>query len=294
MARHVLSLQDLGESGSWLLVQQARGIPDARSHTDFMTERMAMLLFAQESLPERLCITAAVRQMGGSTLYQGTVGEWREELDQHQHQLMGVINYYVDCMYLYGFSARIWEKREVEVEFPVINAGSPDGHPAHALADIACMLKYSKDDLSGVRVGWIGCTNGTLFSLIEGMQYFPYSLQVALPPRNDREPVLRAAARHGVKVDIVETPEEVAEGVNYLFAGCRSELDIHDEPHWRITEKLMEKAAPQAHVLLGSQPIRAIGVESGLALSPRSLLLLQAENRLRVHKRLLHWVFLES
>ena len=77
MARHVLSLQDLGESGSWLLVQQARGIPDARSHTDFMTERMAMLLFAQESLPERLCITAAVRQMGGSTLYQGTVGEWR-------------------------------------------------------------------------------------------------------------------------------------------------------------------------------------------------------------------------
>ena len=55
MARHVLSLQDLGESGSWLLVQQARGIPDARSHTDFMTERMAMLLFAQESLPERLC-----------------------------------------------------------------------------------------------------------------------------------------------------------------------------------------------------------------------------------------------
>ena len=79
-----------------------------------------------------------------------------------------------------------------------------------------------------------------------------------------------------------------------VFAGCRSELDIHDEPHWRITEKLMEKAAPQAHVLLGSQPIRAIGVESGLALSPRSLLLLQAENRLRVHKRLLHWVFLES
>ena len=271
MARHVLSLQDLGDSGSWLLVQQARGIPDARSHTDFMTERMAMLLFAQESLPERLCITAAVRQMGGSTLYQGTTGEWREELDQHQHQLMGVINYYVDCMYLYGFPARVWETREVEVEFSVINAGSPDGHPAHALADIACMLKYSKDKLMGVRIGWIGCTNGTLFSLIEG-----------------------AAARYGVTVDIAETPEEAAAGVNYLFAGCRSELDIHDEPHWRITEKLMEKAAPEAHVLLGSQPIRAIGVEKGLALSPRSLLLLQAENRLRVHKRLLHWVFLEG
>ena len=51
MPRHVLTLNDLGEEGSWLLVQQARGIPDAKGRTDFMTERTAVLLFAQDSFP---------------------------------------------------------------------------------------------------------------------------------------------------------------------------------------------------------------------------------------------------
>ena len=62
MPRHVLTLNDLGEEGSWLLVQQARGIPDAKGRTDFMTERTAVLLFAQDSFAERLCVSAALRQ----------------------------------------------------------------------------------------------------------------------------------------------------------------------------------------------------------------------------------------
>ncbi len=294
MPRYVLSLQDLGEAGSWLIVQQARGIPDARTQTDFMTERVALLLFAQESLPERLCITAAVRQMNGATLYQGTVGDWREELHRYQAPLLGVINYYVDCMYLYGFPASVWAKREADVKYPVINAGSPDGHPAHALADIACMLKYSRDNLRGVRVGWVGCANGTLYSLIEAMQYFPYTLQVSLPPRNDPAAVRDAARRFGVELTLVDTPEQAVAGTQYVFAGCRSELAAEDEERWSITPALLDKATPGAHVLLGAQPIRAITVDRGLAESFHSLLLLQAENRLRVHKRLLHWVFLEN
>lgn len=293
MPRHVLSLQDLGEDGSWLIVQQARGIPDARTQTDFMSERVALLLFAQESLPERLCITAAVRQMNGATLYQGSMGNWREELHHHQVQLLGVINYYVDCLYLYGFPASVWEKRDVEVQYPVINAGSPDGHPAHALADIACMLKYSRDNLTDVCVAWAGCANGTLYSLIEAMQYFPFRLQVSLPPRNDTSPVLEAARRFGTNLTLMETPEQAVEGAQYVFAGCRSQLAAEDEARWSITPALLDKAAPDARVLLGSQPIRAISVDKGLAASSRSLILLQAENRLRVHKRLLHWVFLD-
>ena len=40
--------------------------------------------------------------------------------------------------------------------------------------------------------------------------------------------------------------------------------------------------------------MQAIEVASDILASPASLLLLQSENRLRVHKRLLHWVFLEN
>ena len=114
MPRHVLTLNDLGEEGSWLLVQQARGIPDAKGRTDFMTERTAVLLFAQDSFAERLCVSAAVRQMGGSIVFQGATGGWKSEVERYQRQMLAVIDYFVDCMYVYGIPGlatkvdRIW------------------------------------------------------------------------------------------------------------------------------------------------------------------------------------------
>ena len=198
MPRHVLTLNDLGEEGSWLLVQQARGIPDAKSRTDFMTERTAVLLFAQDSFAERLCVSAAVRQMGGSLVFQGATGGWKSEVERYQRQMLAVIDYFVDCMYVYGIPGLATSVDRDLVQFPIINAGSPDAHPAHVLADVACMLRYTRDDLK------------------------------------------------------------------------------------------------KARVLLGTSPMQAIEVASDILASPASLLLLQSENRLRVHKRLLHWVFLEN
>ena len=161
MPRHVLTLNDLGEEGSWLLVQQARGIPDAKSRTDFMTERTAVLLFAQDSFAERLCVSAAVRQMGGSLVFQGATGGWKSEVERYQRQMLAVIDYFVDCMYVYGIPGLATSVDRDLVQFPIINAGSPDAHPAHVLADVACMLRYTRDDLTKARVGWLGCTNGT-------------------------------------------------------------------------------------------------------------------------------------
>ena len=129
MPRHVLTIKDLGENACWLLVQQAIGTPDAKARTDFMTERVAVLIFAQQSLSERLCVTAAVRQMGGFTVYEGEQGAWRMELNDYQEHLMPIFGYYLDCLYTYGLPVNTWDMRTANVNFPVINAGSPDAHP---------------------------------------------------------------------------------------------------------------------------------------------------------------------
>ncbi len=290
-----MSLADLGEETAWLLVQQARGIPDAKAPTDFMTERTAVLVFCEEAFIERLCVTAAVRQMGGSVVYQG-IGQWRRDLEgSYQRELLCQLGYFVDCMYLYGLPASTWAGAHWDaISFPVVNAGSPDGHPAHVLADVACMLRYSHNSLNGVSIGWAGCDNGTLYSLVEGLRYFPYRLRVALPPLLDATPLRRAAEFHGVNVEFVSSPEEAVEGVDYVFAGCRGGLDDDSLARWRITPALMSKAAPNAHLLLGSTPRHTVQVDKDILCSSTSLLLLQAENRLRVHKRLLHWLFNEN
>lgn len=288
--RHVLTINDLGEAACWLLVQQAMGIPDAKTCTDFLSERVALLVFAQPSLAERMCVTAAVRQMSGATIYQGTEGNWRREFTEYQEHLMPIFGYYVDCLYTYGLPVSHWDLKKDEITFPVINAGSPDAHPAHVLADIACMLRVSRD-LEGITAAWVGCNNGTLHSLIAAMAWFPFSLRIALPPHLELDGFREAVDRLGHRISFVASPEEAIKDADYVFAGCRGELGPDQIGTWKLDSKLMGLARPNAGLLLSASPLEAIPIGQDLLASPASLLTRQAENRLRVHKRILHWVF---
>ena len=289
--RNVLSLASLGDETCWILVKQALGIPDAKMLSDFMVGRVALLLFTRQSLPERLCVTAAVRQMSGSTIYQGeSGGVWRAEISDFQEQLLAIFGYYVDCVYLYGFKAADIMEKNVAFRFAIINAGSPDSHPAHALADIACMLRAIKE-LKGIKTTWVGCGNGTLFSMMEATKWFNFSLTVSMPPQVDSEPFRAKAKEMGTEINFVDNPLEAVKNSAFVYAGARGGLSYEELGEWGITEGLMKAASPDARVLLSASPIRAIHISPDVMRKISAMLVRQAEYRLRIHKRLLHWVF---
>ncbi len=288
--RHVFSFKDLGADAVWLLVQQARGIPDARAHSTFLEDKTAVLLFAQESFPERLCITAAIRQMSGHVVYLGS-GSWRDEVHSYPTQMSQLVSYYVDCAFVFGLPlAPLRASREL-AQIPVINAGSPDGMPLNVLADLACMYKHT-DDFSAIRVAWLGCANGTLNSLIEATEYFPFELRIAVPHGSGPdEHVLAEARSAGRRVSVVESREEAVRDAHYLYAGCSGGTNDESAECRMLGNDLMRLAAPNARILLSTAPSCSTPVENGLLQSKASLLPRQAENRLRIHKRLLHWIF---
>lgn len=291
MARCVLGVSTLGEQVCWLLVNQAMGIPDAKMASNFMVDRVALLLFTRNSLPERLCATAAVRQMGGTTIYQGSQDnqrcEWQAEMDSMQMHLAPILGYYLDCLYIYGYPTVNGEIEGVKPPFPVINVGSPSCHPIHALADIACMLKVAKN-LTGVKAAWVGSANGTLHSLMEATAFFPFSLTISVPPDEDMRDYKERAAQLGTPVTFVDTPEQAVDRARFVFAGRRSE---EYKNHWCITPELMHRAALDAKLLLSATPLRAVPVAPAVLSSKVSMLVRQAQYRLCVHKRVLHWVF---
>lgn len=290
MARSALSITQMGEETCWTLVKQAMGIPDAKMPSDYMSSRVALLLFKRASLPERLCVTAAVRQMSGSTIYQSTnEGSWQDEVRSFQTHLFPILGYFLDCLYIYGYPTANRPDAGM-AGFPVINAGCADGHPAHALADIACMLRVAKD-LEGVRTSWIGCVNGTLHSLIESMVWFPFSLTISMPPDADDCGLNRLAHDLKVPIKFVNKPEEAVRESQFVFAGRKPDEITPANEAWSLTADLLKHARPDARILLSATPLRAIPVASELISGRQSLLVRQAEYRLCVHKRILHWVF---
>ena len=291
MPKNVLTIRDLGEKTCWLLVQQAIGIPDAKMRTDFMSEKVAVLFFAEPSLPERLCVSAAFRQMGGAVVYEvdKTGDAWRDEIHQHQLHLLPIFDYYLDCLYLYGIPVSSFMHKEVHVSYPTINIGAPDAHPAHALADIAYMLKSSRY-LNSVQVAWVGTPNGTLYSLIAASEWFPFTLKIAVPESSDlsRAKLLIGDSK---KVEIVDSMKDAIRDAKYIYAGSRHDIDFASIKHWEFDRSTLSAADKNFRVFLGARPINCLPIDQEIMSSPASLLLQQSEFRLRIHKRMLHWVF---
>ena len=286
MAKQILTLTDLGYEGAWLLVQQACGIPDARARSTFLENTTTVLFFAQDSLPERLCITAAARQMGGHVVYVGP-GPWSAEVRDYPHEMNRIASYYIDVIYTYGMPLPTLRRAAESPPCPVLNGGSPESHPVNALADIACMQQYTPD-LGKVTMAWVGCANGTLCSLIEATEYFPYSLRIALPPGSPAPDIMRQAEGQGRKVCLCQTPEEAVRGAHYISAGCLGEGELPTSALWRISGDLLRHADDRARILLSASPGWSTPIESELLQSKVSLLSKQGENRLRVNKRVLH------
>lgn len=289
--RHILQLKDLGYEGAWLLVQQACGIPDARARSTFLEDMTVALLFAQDAFPERLCMTAAVRQMGGHVVYVNP-GDWKYEVAKFPLEMGNIVSYYVDCVMIYGMDLSTMRKPSDSSSIPVINGGCPTTHPMNALADIACM-QQCVSDLAKAVVAWVGCPNGTLHTFVDAMSYFPYQLRISVPEGTADAALLQKAAAAGHTVEVARTPQEAVRGANFICAGC---LESTDEPAgsgetWFIDEALLENAAPNARIMLSAAPTCSTPIAETLLQGKHSLLLKQAENRLRVCKRMLHWVF---
>lgn len=291
MYRHVINIKGLGRDVCWMLVQQALGMRDARARSDFFAGKVALLIFGELSLPERLCVTGAVRQMGGTTIYEGERrGQWRDEWKHFQKHLLPVFGYYVDCLYTYGMPIEESDMGLNVREYPLINAGNAEAHPSHALADIACMLRVSRE-LDGLTLAWVGGANGTLRSLMAATRFFPFSMRVALPHCDVSSALECHISCKGLNVKFVDSPSAAASGADYVFAGCRSDCLGDDRCRWAVNGELMAACAPGSHLMLGARPVAAVPVEASLMSGPASLLEKQAEYRLRVHKRILHWVF---
>ncbi len=290
MPRFITTLQALGRDTAWMLLQQARGIPDAKSIDDFLEDRTFLVLFVQGDIPERLCITAAIRQMSGHTVYAGAEERWKEAVMQFPVQLLGSISYYMDGVVIRGLPTP-WKPDDTSITFPILNCGNDEAHPARALADVACMMRCCGEDLRKVRMAWIGGVSGGMYSLMQASRYFPFSMRIALPPSMDRAGVEAAAKECGTDISVFERPEEAVQGCQFVFAGCREHMDPNElQGPWRLTKDLLARADSGVRVLGGTSPMRSIWVDGEVMQGKTSLLLLQAENRLRVYKRMLHWL----
>jgi ornithine carbamoyltransferase len=168
---------------------------------------------------------------------------------------------------------------------PVINGLTNFNHPCQALADLYTIKQ--KKGLKGKIVFLGDGANNTFHSLIRGCEKFEMDVVVSCP--SNYRPKIEGNYR------IVENPQEAVKGADILYTDVFVSMGEEAERQRRLKELIgyqlnskLVKLAKNDVIVMHPMPIhRGVEITADVADSDKSVILLQAENRLHTEKALL-------
>jgi ornithine carbamoyltransferase len=253
--------------------------------TPHLQGRTLGLIFGQPSTRTRISFGVAIVQLGG-----GFVTLTPQEMQLSRGESLSdtgrVLSRYLDALAIRVLPHEELEEWADACSIPVINALTAVEHPCQALAD-ALTIRQRFRSLEGVRVGWVGDGTNVLVSLAQIAALTGMDVTAACPEGYDPPA--------GTPLTLVRDPAEAAEGADVLVTdiwvslGEEEERDrrLADLEPYRLDERLLDLAAPEAIVLhcLPAHPGEEIS--PGVIYGEHSAVWDEAENRLHVQKALL-------
>ena len=255
------------------------------------------LIFQHPSTRTRTAFQAGMEQLGGQAIFLGIDDlqlKRGETIDDTAH----IFSRYVD-----GIAVRV-ESLDDLVELaggasvPVFNGLTSFNHPIEALSDLFT-LQERFGRLQGLRFAYLGDGNNVCHSLMLACTAVGVDFTYAGPAEFGPDPtVVRAAqslaAAAGSELVLTEDVEAAVAGADAVYTDVHESMGEQVNPGklmalapYRVTERVMRGAAPEA-VFMHCLPLhRGQEVESAVADGPQSIIFDQAENRLHVHKAVL-------
>ena len=297
--RDLLSIRDLTRDELVRLIALARAIRrDPARYAQVLAGKTLATIFEKPSLRTRVSFHVAACQLGGHAIDLGPdeigLGQ-RESIEDTARTLEGM----VDGIVVRTFAHSIVERLAAVASVPVINGLTDLSHPCQALADFVTMHEL-KGRLPGLRLAFVGDGNNVANSLIFGAALLGVRMTIATPPGYEPRPDVLAWARRHETVRrtacrVVASPEEAVASADVVYTdtwiSMGQEADAGERRRafagFQVTEDLLDGAAPDAIFMHCLPAHRGEEVAAGVIDSPRSVVFIQAENRLHAEKALL-------
>ncbi len=296
--RDFLSLADLTvqEIASLLdLAASVKSHPAAFSGS--LEGRAAALIFEKPSLRTRVTFEIGLRQLGAHSVYLSpsdiALGRREPPLDVARN-----LACWVDALVVRTFAQQVLEEM-AQAEIPVINALSDLVHPCQAIADLLA-LREAKENLSGLRVAFIGDGNNVAHSLMHGAAKTGIHLSLATPAGFEPAPaVFRQASADaeitGAEIRLLRDPAEAVRDADAVYTDVWTSMGREEQAEFRkkafagycVDSALFSLARPDAVFMHCLPAHRGEEVTSDVLDGPRSIALEQARNRLPAHQAIL-------
>ena len=253
------------------------------------------MIFEKPSTRTRVSFEVAMRQLGGDVIILNTadsqLGRGETVADTAR-----VLSRYVDAIMIRtNYAAKLAELAQ-HATVPVINGLTDSSHPCQIMADVMT-LQEKKGPVGDTVVAWSGDGNNVSVSWVHAAVRFGFALRLACPEQlQPPQAVLDWATREGGRVSLTVEPDEAVAGADCVVAdtwvsmGAEASVNRHNLlAPYRVDERLMAKAKPDAIFMHCLPAKRGEEVTAGVIDGPQSVVWDEAENRLHVQKGILAW-----
>jgi ornithine carbamoyltransferase len=272
---------------------------ETRYACDLLRGKVLVLIFEKASTRTRISFEVGVRRLGGQCILM-TPAESQLGRSEPLKDTARVLSRYCDGIIIRTFGEEKLHQIMRHCTIPVINALTNEGHPCQVMSDVLTMYERHQD-LSSLRVAWVGDGNNMANSWIEAAMRFSFSLTLACPEGYDPDlALLEAARKEGARVKLCRDPEEAVAGAHYVNTDVWASMGQEEEQRARekafrgsycVDDALMRLARPDAAFMHCLPAHRGEEVTEELFESPASIVFDQAENRLHMQMAIMEWVF---
>jgi ornithine carbamoyltransferase len=292
--RHFLDLDQFDSAALRRILDLGFAYKNGRRDQPLAGKTLAMI-FEKPSTRTRVSFEVAMRHLGGEAIFLDAadtqLGRGETVADTAR-----VLSRYVDAIMIRTNEARKLEELARHASVPVINGLTESSHPCQLMADVMT-LQEKKGPLAGKVVAWCGDGNNVATSWVHAAVRFGFTLRVACPVElSPPQRLFEWAQREGGRVRLTAEPMEAVASADcvvtdtWISMGAKASVNRHNMlAPYRVDERLMAYAKPDAIFMHCLPAKRGEEVTAGVIDGPHSAVWDEAENRLHAQKGILAW-----
>jgi ornithine carbamoyltransferase len=295
--RHFLDLDRIDGAELRRILDMGLAYKRARAggHDRPLAGKTLAMIFEKPSTRTRVSFEVAMKQLGGEAVILGA-GDSQLGRGETIADTARVLSRYVDAIMIRTTQAAKLEELAAYATVPVINGLTDASHPCQLMADVMT-LEERKGTAKGQVVAWSGDGNNVAASWIHAAVRFDFDLRIACPePLRPQARLLDWAAREGGRVSVTADPFAAVAGADcvatdvWVSMGVEASVNRHNMlAPYRVDERLMARAKPDAIFMHCLPAKRGEEVTAGVIDGPQSAVWDEAENRLHAQKGILAW-----
>jgi ornithine carbamoyltransferase len=253
------------------------------------------MIFEKPSTRTRVSFEVAMRQLGGDTIYLSTADSQLSR-GETVADTARVLSRYVDAIMIRTNQPHKLGDLARHATVPVINGLTDTSHPCQIMADVMT-LQEKKGPVAGKIVAWSGDGNNVSASWVHAAVRFGFTLRLACPEELSPPPqLLDWAQREGGHIELTTDPTHAVADADcvvtdtWISMGVEASVNRHNMlAPYRVDERLMSQAKPDAIFMHCLPAKRGEEVTVGVIDGPQSVVWDEAENRLHAQKGILAW-----